>query len=413
LLLSPTEYFPFKAWGSLAKSLEPGSQDAIEQAIERGAESAAGSEPVVVRMPVDVKSASLTLLAVVAAIAVLRLAQDVFIPIVLALLVSYALDPVVTLLIRLGIHRAIAAAMVLLILLAGVGIGGYRLRDEANAVLDTLPDAARRIRETIASKRSGPDPLKKVQQVAKEIEKTAAEATVSTPAPRGVTRVQVQEAPFRATDYLWWGSMGVVAFVGQATVVVFLVYFLLASGDLYKRKLVRIAGPSFSEKRLTVEILRDIDAQIEKFLVVQVLTSALVAVATTVVLWMLGVQYASVWGIAAGVLNSIPYLGPVVVTAGLALVAFLQFGTWSMVFYVAGIALLITTLEGFLLTPALIGKAASMNQVAVFVGLLFWSWLWGFWGAILAVPMLMVVKTMCDRIEGLQPLGELLGEKSG
>jgi predicted PurR-regulated permease PerM len=397
----------------LAKSLEPGSQDAIEQAIERGVESAAGSEPAVVRMPVDVKSASLTLLAVVAVIAVLRLAQDVFIPIVLALLVSYALDPVVILLIRLGIHRAIAAAMVLLILLAGVGIGGYRLRDEATAVLDSLPDAARRIRESIASKRSGPDPLKKVQQVAKEIEQTAAEATVSTPVPRGVTRVQVQEPPFRATDYLWWGSMGVVAFVGQATVVVFLVYFLLASGDLYKRKLVRIAGPSFSEKRLTVEILRDIDAQIEKFLVVQVLTSALVAAATTVVLWMLGVQYASVWGIAAGVLNSIPYLGPVVVTAGLALVAFLQFGTWSMVFYVAGIALLITTLEGFLLTPALIGKAASMNQVAVFVGLLFWSWLWGFWGAILAVPMLMVVKTMCDRIEGLQPLGELLGEKSG
>jgi predicted PurR-regulated permease PerM len=363
-------------------------------------------------MPVDVKSASLTLLAVVAGIAVLRVAQAVFVPIVLAVLASYALDPLVALLIRIRIHRAVAAAMVLLTLLAALGLGGYKLRDEAVAVLDSLPDATRRIRETIAARRDGQDPLKKVQQVASEIEKTATEATVNPPAPRGVMRVQVEEPPFKASSYLWWGSMSVVAFIAQATVIVFLAYFLLASGDLYKRKLVRIAGPTFAEKRLTVEILRDIDAQIEKFLVVQVLTSALVAAATTIALWMFGVQYASVWGIASGVLNSIPYLGPVVVSAGLAIVAFLQFGTWSMVFYVAGVALLITTLEGFLLTPALVGKAASMNQVAVFVGLLFWSWLWGFWGAILAVPMLMVVKTMCDRIEGLQPLGELLGEKA-
>ena len=108
--------------------------------------------------------------------------------------------------------------------------------------------------------------------------------------------------------------------------------------------------------------------------------------------------------------NSIPYFGPVVVTGGIAVVAFLQFGTIAMAAFVAAIALAITSLEGFLLTPWLTSRAASMNAVAIFVGLLFWSWLWGVWGTLLAVPMLMVLKAVCDRIEDLKPVGELLGE---
>ena len=99
-----------------------------------------------------------------------------------------------------------------------------------------------------------------------------------------------------------------------------------------------------------------------------------------------------------------------IVTAGLSTLAFMQFGTLTMVLVVAGIALAITTLEGWLLTPVLMSRVASMNQVAIFAGLLFWSWMWGVWGLLLAVPMLMVVKAVCDRIEGLQPVGTLLGD---
>jgi predicted PurR-regulated permease PerM len=128
------------------------------------------------------------------------------------------------------------------------------------------------------------------------------------------------------------------------------------------------------------------------------------------VLWYFGLNQWIVWGLLAGIFNSIPYLGPVLVTAGLGMVAFLQFDSVSQTLLVCAAAFVITSLEGFLLTPALMGRAAKMNPVAVFVGLLFWSWIWGVWGAILAVPMLMMLKAVCDHIEDLQPVGELLGE---
>ena len=117
-----------------------------------------------------------------------------------------------------------------------------------------------------------------------------------------------------------------------------------------------------------------------------------------------------VWGLLAGIFNSIPYYGPLIVTGGLSIVAFLQFGTFSMTAAVAGGALLITTVEGYLVTPALMGKVAEMNRVAVFAGLLFWSWVWGLPGLLLAVPMMMIVKAICDNIEDLKPIGRFLAQ---
>ncbi len=368
-------------------------------------------EPLVVGTTAEAKSVSLVVLAVLSTALVLHVAQEVFIPIVLSLLISYALDPLVSVLARWHMHRAVGAALVLLLLTAGIGAGAYGLRDQANAVIDSLPDAARRLRQSIQSKDGPPGTFDKVQQAASEIEKTAS-AAAAPAVPRGAPRVQVQEPVFRFSQYLWWGSVGLVGFVVQATAVFFLVFFMLASGDLYKRKLVRIAGPSFYDKRLTVEILREIDRQIERFLLMQLLACVLVGVLTWLALLWLGVHQPAVWGIVAGVMRSIPYIGPAVMTVGLAVVAFLQFNSLQMTLYVAVVALAITSVEGLLILPALMGRAAKMNQVAIFIGLLVWGWIWGVWGTILAVPMLMLIKTSCDHIEGLQPIGELLGEKS-
>jgi predicted PurR-regulated permease PerM len=121
-------------------------------------------------------------------------------------------------------------------------------------------------------------------------------------------------------------------------------------------------------------------------------------------------EHAAIWGIAAGVFNTIPYLGPIIVTGGTAFVAFLQFGTVSMALLVAGISLLITSLEGYLLTPWLTGRASRMNPLAVFIGVLFWGWLWGVWGLLLGVPIIMMIKAVCDRVEDLKPVGQLLGD---
>jgi predicted PurR-regulated permease PerM len=159
-----------------------------------------------------------------------------------------------------------------------------------------------------------------------------------------------------------------------------------------------------------VQILDEINRQIESFMKVQVFTSVVVAVATSISLWWLGLNQYVVWGLLAGIFNSIPYLGPVIVTGGLGLVAFMQFDSVPKTFTICSVAFLITSLEGFLLTPALMSRAARINSAAIFTGLLFWSWVWGVWGTVLAVPMLMMLKAVCDHIEDLQPIGELLGE---
>lgn len=368
------------------------------------------TEPIVIRMPVDIRSVALTVIAAIGLVLFLQYTQSVLIPIVLSALIFYVLDPVVDRLERWRVPRALGAAVVLMTLTGAIGYGLYTLRDDAIAVVEELPEAARRIRRTVTTERQRAlTPIDKLQEAANEIDKTAAAAAGPAAGDsQGIQQVQVVQ-PFRASDYLMWGSMGAVALVGQAVMILFLSYFLLVADDLYKRKLVRIA-PTFAKKKITVQIVDEIGRQIERFMLVQVFTSLLVGVATSFALWWVGLEQPVIWGLAAGILNSIPYFGPIVVSGGLALVAYMQFETIQMALYVSAIALVITTLEGWLLTPALMGRAASINPAAIFVGIIFWSWIWGIWGLILAVPMLMMIKAICDRIEELQPIGELLGE---
>ena len=361
-------------------------------------------------IPMGVRSAALTILAVIATLFVLQYAQAMIIPVVLGVLISYALDPFVTRLTRLRIPRPVAAGIVLLTLTAATGLLVYGLRVQAYDIVQQLPDAARRLRRIVEDGRpKTPSAIEQVQKAATELERAATPATA--PPPRtGVQRVQVESAPININQYVMYGSLGLVAAAGQAVLILFLAFFLLASGDLYRRKLVKIAGPTLSEKKVTLEILREIDEQIEAFLSVQLFTSALVAVATWLTVMALGVQQAAVWGVMAGIFNSIPYFGPVLVSGSTAIIAFLQFGTIEMALLVSAVAMVITSLEGFFLTPMLMSRAARMNAVAVFVGLLFFGWLWNVWGMLLAVPMLMALKTVCDHVDDLKNVGELLGE---
>jgi predicted PurR-regulated permease PerM len=190
----------------------------------------------------------------------------------------------------------------------------------------------------------------------------------------------------------------------------FLTFFMLASGDLYRRKIVRLAGTRLSDRRVTVEILDEVGAQVSRFLLHQVLTGTAVGVATWLVFWWLGMDYPGLWGLAAGIMNTAPYFGPTVVAIVAFVAAFLQFGTAPQAALVASASLAITTLEGMVLTPVLVSRLARMNAVAVFLGLLFWGWLWGVPGMLLAVPLLMAIKSVADRVADLKPLAELLGE---
>lgn len=282
-------------------------------------------------VPVDVKARSLalTILATAATMALLYWAREVFIPIVLSILISYALDPIVNGLMRVHLSRWIAAAVVMAALTGSVSSAGYVLADDAAAIVAGLPGTATRLRQALRRGRDSQDPLQQVQRAAEELQRTANEAAGRTPAPAGVQRVQIEEPAINVREYLSWGSASLVAFSLQAIVVVFFVFFLLGSGDLFKRKLVKLAGPSLEKKKVTVQILNEINSQIARFLLVRVVTSVVVGVATWIAFRWVGLEYAGVWGITAGVVNSIPYFGPVIVAAGTFVVALLQFGTMA------------------------------------------------------------------------------------
>ncbi|HUR20547.1 MAG TPA: AI-2E family transporter [Vicinamibacterales bacterium] len=367
--------------------------------------------PAAERRPRAGQRTAMTIMAIIAVLFLLKYAQDVFIPLVLAGLLFYALAPVVDGLQKLRVPRALASALVLLTLLGGLVWTTYSVRDEAISVIENLPKAARNLRTALRPGKGEPEStIGKIQKAATELDKTTAEAIPPPPTPEGVVRVQVEEPTLGATEFVRWGSTQIVSMVSQGLMVLLLAFFLLLADDLLKRKLLKNFGTSLSRKKITIQILNQIGTQVGRFLLVQLSTSALVAVVTGLALWWLGLEQAMFWGIAAGLLNAIPYMGPIIVTTCLGMVGFMQFGTLSMAMASGGIALLITTLEGWFLTPSLLGKAAQMNQVAVFISLILWSWLWGTWGVFLAVPMMMVIKAVCDHVDDLKPWGEFLGE---
>lgn len=309
------------------------------------------------------------LVSVIALLWFLRTARQLLIPIAIAVLVSYAVEPIVARLARLRVPRALGAALVLLLLTALFAWGMYSLRDEVAAMLAAVPDAAARL----SSWAGMSDPMEEA----------------------GGTSVILQ------------GIGWILSGAGNLTIVVMLSYFLLLSGEHFTRRIVEIAGHG-QRKRTTAEVFDDINEQIQGYLLVQAFTSVVVGVATWLVLWWMDVPQAAVWAIAAGVFNSIPYFGPVIVSGGLFVVGMVQSGDPAVAARMGGAALAITSLEGWLLNPVLMGKVERMHVVVIFVGVLVWTWVWGAWGTVLAVPMLVVIKAVADHVEVLRPISRLM-----
>jgi predicted PurR-regulated permease PerM len=364
---------------------------------------------VLLRGPQEVRSVALVVLTVLAVLATLKWASAFFIPLMVGLLFSYALSPIVDSLERWRIPRFLSGAVLILGLLGGAGASVWAFSDDANQLVASLPEAAKKLRDAMRHTSRSENTLGTVQKAAAHLEQAAQDASTATPAPRGVQRVVVEKPAFNIRDHLWSGTVGLASLIGQVVVVTFLTYFMLLSGDTFRRKLVKLAGPTLTHKKITVQALDEITGQIQRYLLVQLVASIVVGVTTGLAFWALGLKHAAVWGFAAGLLNLIPYIGSVLVTGAAGTVAFLQFGEVQMALAVAGVSLLINTIEGNLLVPWLTSKASRMNPVAVFVGVLAWGWLWGVWGLLLGIPIMMVVKAVCDRVDDLKPVGELLG----
>lgn len=366
---------------------------------------------VLLHMPVDVRSISLVVLATLACVFTLHWASAVFIPVMVGLLFSYALSPVVNWMQAHRIPRVVGAALLILGLVSGAGAGVYSLSDDANKLVELLPAAARKLHDSVRRPSGRADSaLTTVQKAAAQLEQAAEESTQVTPPNRGVQRVQIVRPRFDIKDHLWTGTIGLLTTLGQIGMVALITFFLLASGDQFRRKLIKLAGPTLSRKKITLQALNQIHDQIQRYMLVQLFTSVLVGVGTWLCFLALGLENAAVWGVAAGVLDLVPYVGSIAIATGSALVAYLQFGTLEMAVLVSGASLVIHGLEAFLLTPWLTSRANKMNPVAIFVGVLAWGWLWGIWGLLLGVPILVVIKAVCDRIDDFKSVGELLGD---
>jgi len=353
---------------------------------------------------------SMHVIAACGAIVMVRFAAPLLMPIILSVMLFYMLDPIVDWLESWHLPRLMATMLVVFALIGTLGAGLTFLWPQIDSVLTKVPEGTEQLRRTFRQQRrvQGDSTLERIQAAARAVDSAAAEAgTPATKSP-GVTRVEIQQ-PWRVSDMLWTGGIGALGILGQCVTVLFLTIFLLYEDDSFKRKLVA-EMETRNNKRITVRILNDIATQIGRFIWVQASTSLAVAVATWLALWWIGVAEPMVWGVLAGVLNVVPYFGPLIVTSGLAVVGFLQFGTLEMAALVAGVALAITTIEGMFLTPHLLSRAASLNHVAIFVAIAFWSWAWGVPGMLLAVPMLMVMKAVCDNVEGLKGIGRFVSQ---
>jgi len=362
--------------------------------------------PQALPLPVDPGSAALVVLAVIAVLAMLHWAREFFIPLVLSILLSSALMPLVDRLQRWRVPRGLAAALLLTAMVGATGVSVVALRDDTQAMLESLPEATRKLARAAGM---GPDArngaIGKVEEAAKEIEKAVQ------PAPeRGVQRVRVEAPKVDVREYLWSGTLGLVTLIGQGVIVVFLTFFLLAGGATFRRKLIAIVGPTFSRRRVTLQMLDEITSQIQIYLLVNLGASLIVGLSTWLAFAWIGLEQAPAWGVLAALVNWMPYLGAVAVTGAATVAAFLQFDSIEKATLIFGASMVIQTLEGYLLLPWLTSRANKMSPVVVFVSVLAFGWLWGVWGLLLGVPMVVIVKSVCDRIEDLRPLGELLGD---
>jgi predicted PurR-regulated permease PerM len=341
---------------------------------------------------------ALTGIFVLLALYTIYFARPFLLPLVLAVILNFLLSPLVRGLTRLRIPPSLGAGLVILALLALVALGIERLSGPAAEWIQKTPEGVERIERRIRGLRR---PVEQVQEAAQKVEEEV-ERLSGDGGPRA-QEVKVQGAT-------WTGALlsRTQAFVGVAVVTLILLYFLLASGDFFLRKLVRVL-PRLEDKRRAVEIARQTELHISTYLSTVTLINVALGLAVGLAMWAVGMPNPALWGVVAGLMNYIPYLGPIVTLAVITIASILTFEDLGRALVAPLVYFALNFSEGYFITPTIMGRRLTLNPVVVFVGLVFWGWLWGIPGALIAVPLLAMFKILCDHIEPLSPIGEFLG----
>jgi len=363
-------------------------------------------------MTVDARGLALGILAVLATVFFLSWAQNFVVPLLVGIVISYTLNPFVTWLEAIKIPRVVGTVIVMGSVIGALVFGTYSLRGQMQTIIEQLPEAATKFSTGLARMRvTQIGNIQKMQSAATEVETATTQAAGgSTASSHPATHVIVDQPTFKIGNFLWANSMGALGAIGQTAMVVLLVFFLLLGGDTFKRKLVRLTGPSLSKRKITVHILDDINGSIQKYMFMLLTTNLVVALLNWIALRWIGLENAGAWAAAAGLLHVVPYLGPGVTALAMGMAAFMQFQSFAIALLVAGATLGVATLVGTLATTWMTGRFAHLNSAAVFISLLFWGWLWGVWGMMLSIPIIAIVKAVSQHVEQLHPMAELLGD---
>ena len=352
---------------------------------------------------------ALVMLAVIGGIVFLSWGAPFFIPLFVALMIAYALAPLTDIVERMVKWRVVAASIVLSAVVGLLGVGIWAWSDDFALLWQRLPEITRSVADSLKKVAQQPvSPVAEVKKAAAEIESIAQTGKLP---PRTSAPPPTAQNTVSFWHLVWEGGKSAATVAAQVMAVLFLVFFMLASGDLFKRKLVRIFGDTLTEKKITVQVIDEIDNQIKRYLVVMMIANLLVGFGTWISFRILGVEYAELWGAAAGILHTAPYFGPAIIAIASLIAGFVQFHDWPKAFMVAGVSIGVATLVGSVFATWLSARQTRMNTTATFVGLLFFGWIWGLWGILLAIPLLAIVKTISERYEAWQGVAELLGRE--
>jgi predicted PurR-regulated permease PerM len=337
----------------------------------------------------------LIVLLVLAAIAFLYFARPIILPVVLAAIAGMALKPLIRWLSWCHIPPALSAAVVLCLLVAAISVGFFQLGRPAITWMNDAPQHMAELRQRVQ---------KLVPRLARFSEAAAAVNNLGAAVEekKKVPAVEVKDSRGASTILNWTGTF--LVGIGETLV---LLYLLLASGDLFLQKLVHVL-PTWREKKRAVEINHEIQQSISNYLFSVSLINISLGVVVSAGLYFMGVPNAVMWGMLVAVLNFVPYFGPIVGVGLLAVVGLLTFDKLWQGLLPATWYFLLHLLEANLITPILLGRRFTLNPVAVFISLMFWTWLWGVPGALLSVPILVSAKVVCDRFPGLAAVSELL-----
>ncbi|MBK7471641.1 MAG: AI-2E family transporter [Betaproteobacteria bacterium] len=360
----------------------------------------------------------LIVIATVCAVMFLHYAKDMLIPLVAALVIAACLGPATHQLRRVIPNNSLAAAVAILATLFIIGGAALLVSDDVANALERLPDVSKQLKDRASLEPATSNPVKKIAEAAQNLEEAA--TTMSGPAtpvpataathPAGKPEAPVPPRPTWLRTQLLLGSTTLIQGITQLSLAFLVAYFILASGPLLQRKLLRASGNNSRQRARFRRILRQGCKQVQLYVLIVLVTNIAIGLAAWPTFYLLDIEHPGLWAIFAGVVHIVPYIGSIMLAAFAAVFHYIGSPDILQSLSVGLIILVVASLVGTLLPTWLQSRTSRMNQMAVFLGIMFWGWMWGLWGLFLGAPIVVIVKVVCDNVAALRGTARLLGD---